>query len=352
VGGLDVHKKTVVACRMRVTAEGRIEWEVKSFGTMTAELLKLHDWLSEWEVQQVAIESTADYWKPIFNILEDQFEVVLVNAQHVKKVPGRKTDASDAEWLAELMLHGLLKASFIPAKPQRELRELTRYRTTLVRERSRVVNRVEKLLESTNIKLSSVVTDVMGVSAKAMLTELVAGATDPQALAELAKGRLRNKIKELEAALTGTVSQNQRFILAQQLSHIDFLDEQIETMSQQISHHLAQMGQGARDDDEPDGSTEVAEPLSWSEAVKLLDTIPGVDQRTAEVILAEIGLDMSQFPSADDLASWAGFAPGNYQSGGKRYSGRTTKGNRPIGAALNQAAWAASRTKDTWLKAR
>jgi transposase len=185
-----------------------------------------------------------------------------------------------------------------------------------------------------------------------MLTELVAGATDPQALAELAKGRLRNKIKELEAALTGTVSQNQRFILAQQLSHIDFLDEQIETMSQQISHHLAQMGQGARDDDEPDGSTEVAEPLSWSEAVKLLDTIPGVDQRTAEVILAEIGLDMSQFPSADDLASWAGFAPGNYQSGGKRYSGRTTKGNRPIGAALNQAAWAASRTKDTWLKAR
>jgi transposase len=337
---------------MRVTAEGRIEWEIKTFGTMTAELLKLHDWLSEWGVEQVALESTADYWKPIFNILEDEFEVVLVNAQHVKKVPGRKTDASDAEWLAELMLHGLLKASFIPAKPQRELRELTRYRTTLVRERARLVNRVEKLLESTNIKLSSVVTDVMGVSAKAMLTELVAGATDPQALAELAKGRLRNKIKELEAALTGTVSPNQRFILAQQLSHIDFLDEQIETMSQQISHHLAQMGRGPRDDDESDGSAEAAEPLSWSEAVELLDTIPGVDQRTAEVILAEIGLDMGQFPTADDLASWAGFAPGNHQSGGKRYSGRTTKGNRPIGAALNQAAWAASRTKGTWLKAR
>ncbi|NJO56072.1 MAG: IS110 family transposase [Rhodospirillales bacterium] len=241
---MDTHKKTVVACRMRVTAEGRIEWEIKTFGTMTAELLKLHDWLSEWGVEQVALESTADYWKPIFNILEDEFEVVLVNAQHVKKVPGRKTDASDAEWLAELMLHGLLKASFIPAKPQRELRELTRYRTTLVRERARLVNRVEKLLESTNIKLSSVVTDVMGVSAKAMLTELAAGASDPQALAELAKGRLRPKIKELEAALTGTVSPNQRFILAQQLSHIDFLDEQIEAMSQQISHHLAQMGRG------------------------------------------------------------------------------------------------------------
>jgi transposase len=352
VAGLDVHKKTVVACRMRVTAEKRIEWETKTFGTMTADLLKLHDWLSEWDVQQVALESTADYWKPVYNILEESFEVVLVNAQHVKKVPGRKTDATDGEWLAELMLHGLLRASFIPPKPQRVLRELTRYRTTLVRERARIVNRVEKLLESTNIKLSSVVTDVMGVSAKAMLSELAAGATDPQALAGLAKGRLRTKMKELEAALTGTVAEHHRFILAQQLGHIDFLDEQIERMSQQISQHLAQMGQPPSDDDDPSGSSKAEEVLSWGEAVELLDTIPGVDQRTAEIILAEIGLDMSQFPSADDLASWAGFAPGNYQSGGKRYSGRTTKGNRPIGAALNQAAWAASRTKDTWLKAR
>ena len=352
VAGLDVHKKTVVACRMRVTADKRVEWETKTFGTMTADLLGLHDWLSEWEVKQVAIESTADYWKPVFNILEDGFEVVLVNAQHVKKVPGRKTDASDAEWLAELMLHGLLRASFIPPKPQRVLRELTRYRTTLVRERARVVNRVEKLLESTNIKLSSVVTDVMGVSAKAMLRELAAGATDPQALAALAKGRLRNKMKDLQAALIGTVDAHHRFILAQQLGHIDFLDEQIEAMSQQISQHLAQMAQPPADDDDPSGSSETDKALSWSAAVELLDTIPGVDQRTAEVILAEIGLDMSQFPTADDLASWAGFAPGNHQSGGKRYSGRTTKGNRPIGAALNQAAWAASRTKDTFLKAR
>jgi transposase len=354
VAGLDVHKKTVVACRMRVTKDKRIEWETKTFGTMTADLLKLHDWLSEWQVEQVAIESTADYWKPVFNILEDGFEVILVNAQHVKKVPGRKTDASDAEWLAELMLHGLLRASFIPPKPQRVLRELTRYRTTLVRERGRVVNRVEKLLESTNIKLSSVVTDVMGVSAKAMLSELAAGATDPQALAELAKGRLRTKLKELEAALTGTVADHHRFILAQQLGHIDFLDEQIEAISQQISHHLEQMAQPPTDDDDRSGSseTEADDPLSWSAAVALLDTIPGVDRRTAEVILAEIGLDMRQFPTADDLASWAGFAPGNHQSGGKRYSGRTTKGNRPISGALNQAAWAASRTKDTFLKAR
>jgi transposase len=351
VAGLDVHKKTVVACRMLVTEDKRVEWETRTFGTMTADLLKLYDWLSEWEVEQVALESTADYWKPVFNILEDGFEVVLVNAQHVKKVPGRKTDASDSEWLAELMLHGLLRASFIPPKPQRVLRELTRYRTTLVRERARVVNRVEKLLESTNIKLSSVVTDVMGVSAKAMLTELADGATDPQALAGLAKGRLRTKMKDLEAALTGTVDEHHRFILAQQLGHIDFLDEQIEAMSRQISHHLEQMGQPQSDDDDLSGS-EVNETLTWSTAVELLDTIPGVDQRTAEIILAEIGLDMNQFPSADDLASWAGFAPGNHQSGGKRYSGRTTKGNRPIGAALNQAAWAASRTKDTYLKAR
>ena len=355
VAGLDGHKKSVMGCRMRVTAEKRLEWETKRFETTTAELLKLSDWLSEWEVKQVALESTADYWKPIFNILEEGFEVVLVNAQHVKKVPGRKTDAKDAEWLAELMLHGLLRASFIPAKPQRVLRELTRYRSTLVRERARVVNRVEKLLESTNIKLSSVVTDIMGVSAKAMLTELAAGVTDPQGLADLAKGRLRKKMPALEAALTGTVDDHHRFILAQQLGHIDFLDEQIETMSHQISHHLQQMAQPVEDDAPPDNDETKAErdaPLSWSAAVELLDTIPGVDQRTAEVILAEIGLDMGQFPTADDLASWAGFAPGNHQSGGKRYSGRTTKGNRPIGAALTQAAWAASRTKETYLKAR
>jgi transposase len=321
---------------------------------MTGDLLSLYDWLREWDVKQVALESTADYWKPVFNILEEGFEVILVNAQHVKKVPGRKTDASDAEWLAELMLHGLLKASFIPAKPQRALRELTRYRSTLVRERGRVVNRVEKLLESTNIKLSSVVTDVLGVSAKAMLTELAAGATDPQALAELAKGRLRNKMKELEAALTGTVAEHQRFILAQQLGHIDFLDEQIEVLSQEISRQLERMSRPPTDHEEGSRSTATgSEPsLSWEAAVELLDTIPGVDRRIAEVILAEVGLEMSQFATADDLASWAGFAPGNHQSGGKRYSGRTTKGNRPIGAALNQAAWAASRTKDTFFKAR
>jgi transposase len=361
VAGLDVHKKTVVACRMRVTAEQRLEWETKTFGTMTADLLGLHDWLSEWECTHVSMESTADYWKPVYNLLEGEFEVLLVNAQHVKKVPGRKTDATDAEWLAELMLHGLLKASFIPAKPQRVLRELTRYRTTLVRERARVVNRVEKLLESTNIKLSSVVTDVMGVSARAMLQELARGSQDPQALAELAKGRLRSKLKELQAALVGVVEPHHRFILAQQLGHIDFLDEQIEALSAEIGAQLERMSQppaaeGSANLDEPgqlDSPPEISPPpLTWREAVALLDTMPGVDERVAEVMLAEMGLDMSQFPTAKELVSWAGLAPGNHQSGGKRYASHTTKGNNPLRSIMTQAAWAASRTKETYLKAR
>jgi transposase len=361
VAGVDVHKKTVVACRMRVTAYKQVEQETRTFGTTTGELLALHDWLSEGEVRHVALESTADYWKPVYNLLEGEFEVFLVNAQHVKKVAGRKTDATDAEWLAELMLHGLLKASFIPAKPQRVLRELTRYRTTLVRERARVVNRVEKLLESANIKLSSVVSDVMGVSARAILQELARGSHDPQTLAELAKGRLRQKMKELEAALVGVVQSHHRFILAQQLGHIDFLDDQIEAMSAEIGRQLERMSQPpsegeATDPAQPSHSASSASPelppLSWTEAVTLLDTIPGVDERVAQVMLAEMGLDMSQFPTAKDLVSWAGLAPGNHQSGGKRYPSHTTKGNNPLRSMMTQAAWAASRTKDTFLKAR
>lgn len=360
VGSVDVHKKSVVACRMRVTAEKGLEWEVKRFGTTTAELLKLYDWLAEWECEQVALESTADYWKPVFNILEEGFEVILVNAQHVKQVPGRKTDVTDAQWLAELMLHGLLRASFIPPKPQRVLRELTRYRSTLVQERARIVNRVEKLLEGANLKLSSVVSDVMGVSAKAMLSEIAAGAADPQALAELAKGRLRRRLPELEAALSGRVDEHHRFILAKQLSHIDFLDEQVSQISQEIGAQLERMNEPPAADDSQaqavDGQTGEVKappsPLTWTAAVALLDTIPGVDQRTAEVMLAEMGLDMSQFPTPKDLTSWAGLAPGNHESGGKRYSGRTTKGNKPLRAIMSQAAWAASRTKETFLKAR
>jgi transposase len=361
VAGLDVHKKTVVAARMGVTEEDRVEWETRTFGTTTPDLLELHDWLCEWELTHVAMESTGDYWKPVFNILEDSFEVWLVNAQHVKHVSGRKTDVKDSEWLAELMLHGLLKPSFIPPKPQRALRELTRYRTRLVQERARVVNRVQKLLEGANIKLSSVVTDVMGVSARAMLAEIVAGQTDAELMADLARGRMRSKIPELEKALTGLVQPHHRFLLARQLGHIGFLDEQIEEMSTAIGQQLESMS-WPDGPSEPDAGKDTEEgsqvadeselPLTWDTAVALLDTIPGVNQRIAEVMLAEMGLDMSQFPTANHLASWAGLAPGNHQSGGKRYSGRTTKGNKSLSSIMVQAAWSAVRTKDTFLKSR
>jgi transposase len=360
VAGLDVHKKTVVATRMWVTEEDRVEWETKTFGTMTSDLLELHDWLYEWGLSHVTMESTGDYWKPVFNILEDTFEVWLVNAQQVKNVPGRKTDVTDSEWLAELMLHGLLKPSFIPPPSQRALRELTRYRTRLVEERARVVNRVQKLLEGANIKLSSVASDIMGVSARAMLAEIVAGQSDAQSMADLARGRMRSKIPELEKALTGIVQPHHRFVLAQQLEHIDFLDEKVETLSIRIEQQLESMswphkpsepdvGEGP---EETPGADESELPLTWNAAVALLDTIPGVNRRTAEVMLAEMGLDMSQFPTENHLASWAGLAPGNHQSGGKRYSGRTTKGNKSLASIMVQGAWSAVRTKDTFLKAR
>jgi transposase len=361
VGGLDVHKKTVVATRMRVTEEDRIEWETRTFGTTTPDLLELLDWLCEWNLTHVSMESTGDYWKPVFNILEGSFEVWLVNAQHVKHVSGRKTDVKDSEWLAELMLHGLLKPSFIPPKPQRALRELTRYRSRVIEERTRVVNRVQKLLEGANIKLASVASDIMGVSARAMLAEIVAGQTDAELMANLARGRMRNKIPELEKALTGIVQPHHRFVLAQQLEHIDFLDEKIEALSIKIGEQLESMS-WPDEPSEPDGGEGTEEetpaadkselPLTWDAAVALLDTIPGVNRRTAEVMLAEMGLDMSQFPTANHLASWAGLAPGNRQSGGKRYSGRTTKGNKPLASIMVQAAWPAVRTKGTFVQAR
>jgi transposase len=358
VAGLDVHKKTVVATRMRVTDEGRLEWETQTFGTTTPDLLVLHDWLAEWSCTHVAMESTGDYWKPVFNLLEDDFEVLLVNAQHVKHVPGRKTDVCDAEWLAELLLHGLLTASFIPPRPQRALRDLTRYRTKLIQERTRVVNRVQKVLEGANIKLASVATDVMGVSARAMLEELAAGQTDPRLMAELAKGRMRNKIPQLEKALTGLVNPHHRFLLAKQLAHIDFLEEQIADIGAEIARWFETQSQRPGDkgevgtNSESDTSTDEETPLTWEEAVALLDTIPGVNQKTAEDMLAEMGLDMGQYPTDKHLASWAGLSPGNRQSGGKRYSGRTSKGNRTLSSVMVQAAWSATRTKDTFLKSK
>jgi transposase len=323
--GLDVHKKTVVACV--VTPEGQ---EIRTFGTMTAELLTLADWLLISGCTHVAMESTGDYWKPVFNILEDMFEVLLVNAQHVKAVPGRKTDVKDAAWLAEVLQHGLLRASFIPPVAQRELQDLTRYRSTFIQERVTLINRVQKLLEDANIKLAAVASDIMGVSGRAILAALLIGHADPQVLADLAKGRLRSTREQLTKAVEGRVKPHHRFVLTELLSQIDSLDETIARFDTRIQ--------------------EICGP--FEEAVGLLDTIPGVARHTAEMIVAEIGTDMTRFPSADHLASWAGVAPGNYESAGKRASGKTRKGNRFLRTSLVQAAHAAARTKGTYLSAQ
>jgi len=357
--GLDVHKKTVVACRMRTAATGDVEHETKTFGTKTRELLEMSDWLMEWEVSQVAMESTGEYWKPIYNLLEGNVEVFLVNAKHVKHVPGRKTDVKDAQWLAELLRHGLLRGSFVPPQAQRDFRDLTRYRTRVVRERTRQVNRIQKVLEGANIKLSSVATDILGTSGRAMLGALAAGETDAAKMADLARGLLRKKLPDLEQALTGRVRPHHQFLLQQHLKHLDFLDEQIVTLSQELERQMAAACSERRSPGEPeDGNrgphsddSPAPEPLSAQEAVGLLDTIPGVNQRTAEVIVAELGTDMNRFPTASHASAWAGVAPGNNESAGKRYSGRTRDGNQALQDALCEAAWAASRTKNTYLSA-
>lgn len=352
--GLDVHKKSVVACRVRINEQGEREQEVRTFGTMTCDLLQLVDWLGEWEVTHVAMESTGEYWKPVYNLLEGNVEVLLVNAQHVKHVPGRKTDVQDAEWLAELLLHGLLKASFIPAKPQRKLRDLTRYRTNLVQERARVVQRVQKVLENANIKLASVATDVLGVSGRRMLEALVDGKADAATMANLAKGRMRTKLPELQQALTGVVDDHHRFLIAQHWAHIDFLEEQLESVAQQIEQHLTAMPSVPSQippSTPPPGSTEDVPSLTWQAAITILDSAPGVDATAAQQVLAEMGINMQQFPSADHLSAWGGLAPGNRQSGGKRFHERLSAGNRQLRTIMVQCAWAASRTKGTYLAA-
>jgi transposase len=361
--GLDVHKKTVVACRSRPRKRGGWEQERKTFGTTTPDLLELVEWLKEWGCTHVAMESTGDYWKPVYNLMEGVFEVLLTNAQHVKYVPGRKTDLSDAEWLTDLLRYGLLKGSFIPPKGQRDLRELTRYQTKLVQERVRQVNRVQKVLEGANIKLASVASDILGVSGRAMLAELVAGQSDPAVMAELAKGRLRNKLGELEKALTGQVEAHHRFMLAQLLSHIDYLDEKLVLLEKQIDQQLATMGTPSlpaleQEQNMRDWLIEQAltyprdQPLPAILAVALLTTIPGVNWKIAVVIVAELGPDMSYFPSAKHAAAWSGLAPGNHESAGKRYSGKTKPGNQALKTSLSQAAWAAARTKNTYLAAQ
>lgn len=326
--GLDVHKKTVTACVL-IREGGQVQKEIRTFGTMTADLLVLHDWLKAHGVTHVAMESTGVYWKPIFNLLEGSFEVLLVNAAHIKTVPGRKTDVKDCEWIADLLSHGLIKGSFIPPEPIRDLRDLTRYRRSLTDERTREVNRLQKLLESANIKLSSVATDVMGVSGKAMLEAILLGNTDPAVLSELAKGRLRQKLPLLKEALEGRFRPHHRFLLGQILSHLEFLDEAIEEVSKEVENRLA----------------------PFSEEIDLLVTVTGVKQRVAEVVISEIGVDMSRFPTHRHCASWTALCPGNNESAGKRKSGKTRKGNRWLRRTLLEAAWAASRAKGTYLYA-
>ncbi len=329
--GLDVHKKFVTVCRLVVDTSGTTHAETRQFSTMTDDLQALAAWLADGGVTAVALESTGVYGQPIYHILEDRFDLWLVNAQSIKRMPGRKTDMKDAEWIATLMQHGLLQRSFIPTREQRQLRDLTRYRQSLIQERSRFANRLQKVLEDTNVKLASVVTDMQGVSAQAMLRELIQGQEDPHVLAALAQGRLRTKRAELERALVGKFTAHHRFLLSELLVHLDFLDEQLDHLEARIEAQLSQLP-------------------TYPAAVQRLDTIPGIDRHLALLILAEIGVDMSRFPSDRHFTAWAGGAPGNNQTGGKQRSGKTRPGNKYLQKALVLAAHAAAHTKQTYLR--
>jgi transposase len=327
---MDVHGETVVACLRTPDERGKRRSEVRTFGTTTAKLLELSAWLTEAGCTHVAMESTGVYWKPVFNVLEGAFEVLLVNAQHIKAVPGRKTDVKDSEWIAQLLEHGLLRASFIPPQPIRELRELTRYRKTVIQERAREAHRLHKVLESANVKLGNVASKVLGASGRMMLKALIAGERDGAVLAEMAKGTLRKKRDALGEALTGRFTEHHAFLLRQILAHVEFLDGAIVDCDRRIEEHTR----------------------PFAAALEQLTSIPGVARRGAESLLAEIGADMKQFPTAQHLASWACICPGNHESAGKRMSGKTRRGNRWLRAMLVECAWAAARTKKTYLAAQ
>lgn len=328
--GLDIHKDTVVAC-VRVPGEGgKRDQQARTFGTTTEQLLVLLDWLRSWEVTLVGMESTGIYWRPVYYLLEDHMECWLLNARHLRNVPGRKTDVKDAEWICQLVEHGLVRASFVPPREIRELRDLTRYRKAQIEERTREVQRLEKTLQDAGIKLSSVASKVLGVSGRLMLDALISGTHDPEVLAELAKGQLRNKLPALREALQGRFTGHHALIVGRQLAHIDFLDEAIAELSHQVDEVIA----------------------PFAHKVALLDTIPGVDKRTAELLIAEIGADMSVFPTHRHLASWAGICPGQNESAGKKRSGKTRKGSKWLRAGLTEAAKAASRSKGTYLNAQ
>jgi transposase len=328
--GLDVHKATVVATvRVPATGGGRLT-VTETFGTMAADLLALREWLQAYGVTHVALESTGVYWKPVYYMLEGGFTLLLINMQLLKHVPGRKTDVKDSEWLAQLLECGLLKASFVPPPPIRELRDLTRYRLQQVRDRAQEVNRLCKVLEDSGVKLTSVLTDVMGVSGRSMLAALLQGTTDPVVLADLARGRLRKKLPELRRALAGRFRRHHAFLVEQILAKIDFLDETVERLNAEIDERLAPF-----------------EPL-----LARLDTIPGVNRVVATTIVAETGGDMTRFPTAGHLCSWAALCPGQNESAGKRRSGTTRDGNRYLRGQLIQGALGASHSKGTALQAR
>src|SRR6266478_1713424 len=324
--GLDVHKKSVTACVLWASGRRR---QTRAFGTFTRELLELGDWMRACGVTHVAMESTGVYWKPVWNLLEGQFEVLLVNAQHIKAVPGRKTDQKDSEWIADLLQHGLLRGSFVPPRPTSELRDLTRYRVSLVQEINRIANRIQKVLEDANIKLASVATDALGASGRAILEAMLAGEQDAARLAEMSKGLLRNKIPELKLALEGRMTEHHRFLLRQLFEHLRFTESKLREIEQEIEKRMR----------------------PFEDKVTRLCTIPGVDRVTAWGLLAEIGLNMNQFPSSGHLASWACLCPGSFESAGKRLSGKMRKGNVSLRRCLSQAAWAISMMKNNYLSA-
>jgi transposase len=329
-GGLDVHKAQVTAT-VRLSEGRQVHEDTRTFATTTRGLLALLDWLVSWQVTRVGMEATGVYWKPVYYALEGSFETWLLNAQHLKNVPGRKTDVADSAWIARLVAHGLVRPSFVPPKEIRELRDLTRYRKSMIEERTRALQRLDKVLQDAGIKLTSVASETLGVSARLMLEALVAGSHDPQVLADLARGRLRAKLPALREALEGHFrTEHHGLMIAQVLAHIDFLDESVATLTARIEEVIA----------------------PFSTKVQLLCTIPGVQQRTAEVIIAEIGVDMSHFPTSDHLASWAGMCPGNNESAGKRKTGKSRKGDPWLRKALTEAAKAAARSNDTYLAAQ
>ncbi len=363
--GLDVHKKNVKVCLKIPGAQGRTDKEIRTYATKTTDLLEMRDWLKEKGCTHLAMESTGVYWKPIYNLLEGDFEILVVNAHHLKTVPGRKTDVKDSEWIADLLQHGLLKASFIPSAPQRELRELTRYRTRLVEERAREVNRLQKTLEDTNLKLGDVLSDVMGKSSQMILRAVVDGETDPARLAAFAVGRVRAGQQELESALTGKVTAHHRFMLGEHLKQIETLNAAIGRVSQEIARRFTPPDDPGEEEASQPGPVEPkpatseetgrlpsSKQMSWQKAAELIDEIIGISEDAAQGILAEIGIEMEQFPSAQHLASWAGVCPGNHESAGKRLSGKARKGNPWLRRLLVQAAYAAGRSKNTYLAAQ